>query len=161
MAAYQRAIELDPQDAYPHNGLAACYLQLGRLKEAEAEFREEVRLSPDDALSAEVCLGVISRHQGQDETAAQHFERALALWDTAWRQRLQTPAGLLEGKACALLGIGRPQEALTALRQALDQQLPGDTIDFYLYDLLAEAPNPPAGLEEFVALLQEAGGEEA
>jgi len=160
IAAYQRAIELDPTLATPHNNLGDEYLQLGRLEEAEAEFQERTRLSPDDALSAEVCLGVIARHRGDNEAAARHFERALAIWDTGWQRRLQSPAGLLENKALALLGLGRPQEALAALRQALDQRLPGETIDFYIYDLLAAASESPAGLEEMMALLREAAGEE-
>jgi len=59
-----------------------------------------------------------------------------------------------------LLGLGRPQEAVATLRQSLAQRLPGDTIDFYIYELLAAAPEPPAGLEEMVTLLREAAGEE-
>ena len=117
-----------------------------------------MRLSPDDALAAEICLGVIACHRGDAEAARHHFERALAVWDSAWIRRLQTPAGLLENKALALLGLGHSQEAIATLQQALDQRLPGDTIEFYIYDLLATAPEPPDGLEEMVALLRQADG---
>jgi len=161
IAAYQQAIELDPESAASHNNLGDRYLQLGQLEKAEAEFQERVRLSPDDALDAEVCLGVIAYHRGDKVTATNHFERALAIWNTAWQRCLQTSAALLQNRAQALLGLGRSQEALAILRQALDQWLPGDTIDFYVYDTLAAASEPPAGLEDVMALLWEAGGEEA
>jgi tetratricopeptide (TPR) repeat protein len=160
IAAYQRAIELNPELAYPHNNLGDTYLQLGRLEEAQSEFQERVRLSPDDALSAAVCLGTIARHQGENERAARHFRRALTLWDNAWQRKLETSADLLMNKALALLGLGRPEEATATLRDALAQQLPGDTIDFYIYDLLAEAPDPPTGLDEMIALLREATEDE-
>ena len=155
IAAYQRAIELDATSAYPHNNLGDVYLELGRLEEAEAEFRERVRLSPDDALSAEVSLGVVARHRGENEAAFQHFERAWAIWDIASQRNLQTPAGLLENKARTLIGLGRSQEALVTLRQALDSRLPGEATDFYIYELLAAAPEPLAGLEEMITLLRE------
>jgi tetratricopeptide (TPR) repeat protein len=161
IAAYRRAIDLDPEYASPHNNLGDTYLQLGRLEEARAESQERVHLSPDDALSAQVSLGIIARHRGDDEQATRHFRRAVATWDRAQQRKLQSPFALLENKALALLGLGRPDEAVATLREALAQRLPGDSIDFYCYDLLAESPDPPAGLDEMVALLQEADGEKA
>jgi hypothetical protein len=59
-----------------------------------------------------------------------------------------------------LLLLGRSEEALATLRDALDRWGPGNTIDSEEYDLLAEAPHPPKGLEEMVALLHTAAEEE-
>jgi tetratricopeptide (TPR) repeat protein len=157
--AYQKAIETAPTYAPSHNNLADQYLKIGRLDEAEAEFLEWIRLSPDDALYAEVSLGCIAFHKGEVDAAQDYFERALAIWDTARQRRLQSDSGLLENKALALLGVGRPQEAISTLHRALEQRSPTDTIDFYRYDLLATAPQPLPGLEEFVSLLRQAADE--
>ncbi len=157
--AYQKAIEADPKYALPHDNLAGEYLKLGRLDEAEAEFLERIRLSPDDALYGEVSLGCIAFHKGEVNAAQDYFERALAIWDTARQHRVQSNFSLLENKALALLGVGRPQEAIATLHRALEQRLPTDTIDLYRYDLLATAPESLRGLEEFVSLLRQAAGE--
>ena len=38
----------------------------------------------------------------------------------------------------------------------VDYLQPGDIFDYTLYDMLAEAPEPPDGLDEMVAMLKEA-----
>lgn len=83
-----------------------------------------------------------------------YFQQALAQWDKAWQEHLQSVAGLLENKAIALLCLGQKQEALSTLTQALRQWLPADVIDFALYDLLRTAPHPPDGVEEMIAMLK-------
>jgi hypothetical protein len=100
-----------------------------------------------------VTLGIIARHLG-DEDDQPYFRAALDLWPRAWETHVQSPALLLENKALALLGLGRSQEALTALQDALNQRLPGDQIEFFRYDMLRESANPPDGLDEMIALVQ-------
>jgi tetratricopeptide (TPR) repeat protein len=189
LAEYQRAVELDPKFATPHNGLGNAYRDLGRPDDALAEyqhaieldpkleslhnnlagihmerrefdkawhhFNERVRLAPDTALNALVCLGIIARHEDQPDSD-DYFSRALGLWKKAWRARLQTPAGLLENKALALFCLGQKEEALGILADAITQMLPGDTIEFDRYTLLQTAPMPPDGIEEMVAMLKAA-----
>jgi len=65
-------------------------------------------------------------------------------------------AGLLAGKAIALLCLGQKDKALAALKEALAQRLPGDVIEFTRYELLRAAPQPPEGIEEMIALLRSA-----
>jgi len=113
------------------------------------------RAGPENPFTPLVALGVIARHQGLAESA-EHFQRALEQWDAAWRARWQTPAGLLENKAKALLCLGKKEEALQTLAQAIAQMQPGDTIELDNWELLRTAPAPPVGVEEAIAMLKEA-----
>ncbi len=155
IAAFQRAIELDPQSASPHNNLAGIYMDRREFVKARHHFNERVRLAPDTALGALVSLGIIARYEGSADSGG-YFRRALDVWDTAWRTRLQTPAGLLENKALALVCLGQREEALKTLHEALAQRMPGGKIEFFRHELLKEAPNPPEGIGEMIALLHEA-----
>jgi len=155
LAAYQRAIALDPKFAYPHNNLADVFVKLGRFDEARREYNERIRLAPENPFTPLVALGVIARHQGLAESA-EHFQHALEHWEAAWRARWQTPAGLLENKAKALLCLGRKEEALQTLAQSIAQMQPGDTIELDDWELLRTAPAPPEGVEEAIAMLKEA-----
>jgi hypothetical protein len=82
----------------------------------------------------------------------------LAIWETAWSHKLQSPFGLLENKALALLGLGQAEQALVTLKDALARRQPSDSIEFTRYDLLAAVPEPPLGLAEIRRLLEEAAG---
>jgi len=113
-----------------------------------------------------VSLGVIAAHRGEEEAAVgqasglPYFQAALEIWGTAWKARLQSPYALLANKALALLGLGRSQEALATLRQALAAREPGETVEIdRRYHLLAQAPHPPPGLEEMLTLLEAAAKE--
>jgi len=155
IAAYQRAIQLDPKDARSHNNLAGVFANLGRFDEARREYNERIRLAPENPFTPLVALGVLARHQGLPESD-EHFQHALEHWEAAWRARWQTPAGLLENKAKALLCLGRKEEALQTLAQSIAQMQPGDTIELDDWELLHTAPAPPEGVEEAIAMLKEA-----
>jgi tetratricopeptide (TPR) repeat protein len=155
IAAYQRAIQLDPKYAHPHNNLADVFVKLGRFNEARREYNERIRLAPENPFTPLVALGVIARHQGLPESD-EHFQHALEHWEAAWRAKWQSPAGLLENKAKALLCLGRKEEALQTLAQAIAQMQPGDTIELDDWELLRTAPEPPPGVEEAIAMLKEA-----
>ena len=159
LAAYRRAIELDPQDAHPHNNMADIFIQQGKFDEARRELNERIRLAPENPFTPLVTLGILARHQGLPESD-QHFQDALAHWDAAWRLRWQSPAGLLENKAIALLCLGKKEQALQALQEAIAQMGPGDTIEFKRYTLLQTAPQPTEGIAEMVEQLRAAAQQE-
>jgi adenylate cyclase len=46
VSAYKKALQLSPNNIFPHIGLAATYIQMGREKEASAEAAEVLRLNP-------------------------------------------------------------------------------------------------------------------
>ena len=152
--AYQSALELNPDDIYSHNNLAGVYVVIGQLGEATLHYQRRIELRPEVALNARVSLGVIARHQGNDDEARIHFEKALEdMLDNAQESDLYTPFDFLECKAIALLCTEQMEEALDTLQKALDQRQPKDTIDFTLYNFLAAAPNPPRGLDKMRQLL--------
>jgi hypothetical protein len=57
-----------------------------------------------------------------------------------------------------LIGLGRREEALRTLRKALAQRVPGDVLEHLGYKLLSAAPDPPAGIDEMLAMLDETEG---
>ena len=50
IAAYQRALQLSPNNLFAHLGLTATYSQMGRDKEASVHAKEVLRISPDFSL---------------------------------------------------------------------------------------------------------------
>lgn len=159
LEAYQDALELNPLHPFTHHNVGDLYLQLGRLQEAQRAFEERVRLRPRDAFSASVALAVIACHGGKADAQNAHSGRALDLWDVAWRGQLQSDAGLLEGKALALLMLGRSDQAIAVLREALACRLPGHTTDLWMYELLATGKQPPDGVDRAMAILRDAMGD--
>jgi tetratricopeptide (TPR) repeat protein len=157
---YLKVLELDPENPYAYNNLAGVYVALDKLDKAVEFFQKRISLSPDDALAAQVALGCINYAQDEISKAKEHFQAALDLWETAWQRRLQSPAGMLENKALALMGLGDKDKAIATLKEALSQMLPGDVIDFEYYDLLAQAPQPLEGLEEMRRQLEAASQEQ-
>jgi tetratricopeptide (TPR) repeat protein len=155
IAAYHQAIRLDPQFALPHNNLGGIYMVQGRLEEAMYELNERVRLEPNNAFTPLTLLGTIARHLGLPESR-DYFQRALEGWETAWRVRWQTSAGLLKNKATALICLGQKGEALQTLSEAIEQMLPGEIIDFEGFRLLQTAPEPPNGIEQMTEMLKAA-----
>ena len=65
-----RLVAANPADAGSRTRLARCYLQAGRLDEAEAEYREALRLNPRN-LIATGGLETVARQRHQGEVAAQ------------------------------------------------------------------------------------------
>jgi tetratricopeptide (TPR) repeat protein len=151
--AYQQALALTPDLAYLHNNIADAYLEQGDFEPAREHYGERIRLDPGTALNAVVSLGVIARHQGAGDSA-DDFQRALDLWDSARAAGRESQTGLMTNRALALLGLGQPEAALAALREALAAREPDDTVSPRRFELLKSAPRPPEGVDALIALLQ-------
>ncbi|MBV9760835.1 MAG: tetratricopeptide repeat protein [Acidobacteriaceae bacterium] len=82
VAEYTKAIELNPAAPDLHYRLGRALLLESHdpavLVQAAAEFRSELKLSPEDA-ACEFQLGQIAQVQSNSAEAKSHFERALAL----------------------------------------------------------------------------------
>jgi superkiller protein 3 len=80
IAAYQQAIQLDPKDATPYNGLGNALSEQGKLEEAIAAFQQAIQLDPKDALPYN-GLGIALYKQGKLEEAIAAYQQALNLPD--------------------------------------------------------------------------------
>ncbi len=100
------AVQASPQDAAARYVLGNALASARRLDEAEAAYREALRLKPSFA-GAEENLGVIHKWRGDLASALPHFRRAHVL-----DRDLSAAACDLAG---ALATLGQTQEALDTL----------------------------------------------
>src|SRR5262249_7136737 len=78
IAAYERAIALDPKSAPPYNGLGNVYSAQGRLEEAMAAYERAIELDPKSA-PPHNGLGNVYSAQGRLRDAMAAYERAIEL----------------------------------------------------------------------------------
>ncbi|PYK04477.1 MAG: hypothetical protein DME66_09650 [Verrucomicrobia bacterium] len=64
---YLETARLDPK-APVHNGLGVVYVRLGQTSEAIAQFKEALRLRPDDADAAENLRFLLAKDTSADST---------------------------------------------------------------------------------------------
>jgi tetratricopeptide (TPR) repeat protein len=109
LAAYQRAIELDPKLTYPHNGLGAVYADLGRHDDALASYNRAIELDPKDAASHR-SLADIYQIIGRYEKALNEYQKSVEL-DPQRGMRRASLAGILRK-------LGREAEAAEQIKIA-------------------------------------------
>jgi Tfp pilus assembly protein PilF/DNA-binding transcriptional MerR regulator len=131
IAAYERALALDPGCADTHCNLGSVYFNQNRRSLARASYDRALALAPDH-LEAHLNLATLFEEEGQDAAALRHYRRALALApflpDThvslallyerlglrrrsrgCWRRYLQlAPSGAWAEIARGRLGVGSP-----------------------------------------------------
>jgi protein O-mannosyl-transferase len=110
MAAYRRALTLNPEWPDTHMNLGALHLQRGEPHEALAGFTHYVRLKPQSA-KAHYSLGVARLLLGDYTAARRDFERALALQPRY--------AEAHHNLAVACQELGRTAEAIAHYQAAL------------------------------------------
>ncbi len=76
--AFERALELRPDDVPAHMRLAELHLALGENEAAYRQFRRALELSPTEG-AAHGGLGRAASALGRPEEAVEHFEKALEL----------------------------------------------------------------------------------
>jgi tetratricopeptide (TPR) repeat protein len=105
----RRLVAANPADAGSRTRLARCYLQAGRLDEAEAEYREVLRLNPRN-LIATGGLETLERQRHQGEVAAEEARAARptrARRDGAARPRASSLSTSAEPVPQTFTGFGR------------------------------------------------------
>jgi predicted O-linked N-acetylglucosamine transferase (SPINDLY family)/predicted double-glycine peptidase len=110
LAAYDRAVSLEPDYAEAHAGRGAVLLQQKRLEEALGALDQALRYEPD-APELHFYRGLTLHQQGR-------LQEALAAYDRAIRLK-PAYAKAHEGRAAISLQQGRLEEALGAYDQAL------------------------------------------
>jgi tetratricopeptide (TPR) repeat protein len=78
IAAYTRAIDLDPNYALSHNGLGTVYRELGRLDDAIAAYKRAIELDPNYA-TPRSSLAAVYRKLGRETEAQQQLDLACPL----------------------------------------------------------------------------------
>ncbi|HEY6290595.1 MAG TPA: tetratricopeptide repeat protein [Terriglobia bacterium] len=76
IAAYQKLIAMNPNDATFHNGLGTTYASMDKIPEAQAEFQKAAELNPAGAAQAYYNLGAILSNAGKMDEAADAFKKA-------------------------------------------------------------------------------------
>ncbi|MGK2287000.1 tetratricopeptide repeat protein [Pedomonas sp. V897] len=105
--ALQRATGLAPNSAKAWAALGNAYRRAERLEEATAAFRQATQIEPRHA-RAWVNLGVVLRLNGEPEEALTCFDRA--------EQAGFSGPELVDGRASALIDLGRPLEGIALYR---------------------------------------------
>jgi tetratricopeptide (TPR) repeat protein len=77
LQAYQKAIELKPDDPAYHNNYALALVKLKKIPEAQAELTKAAQLDPTNAGKYYYNLGAVLVNAGQNEAASEAFKQAI------------------------------------------------------------------------------------
>jgi tetratricopeptide (TPR) repeat protein len=151
---YERALQINPQDAVTRNKLGVSYQQLRRTSEAEKQYKEALRLNPV-LEKAWNNLGSIQHDRGQLKNAIQSYKKAVSL-------RPQFPEALMN-MGVAYFAQGRFDAGFEAFQAAykLDPKIfdaqgilvvggggvPAATQSFYFAKICAAAGHVDAAIE--------------
>ncbi len=109
LAAYDKALAIDRDDAIAHNNRGFILEKLGRDEEALAAYDKALAIDPNYA-KAHNNRGVVLERLGRDEEALAAFDKALAI--------NPNDAKAHNNRSFVLEGLGRDREALAALQKA-------------------------------------------
>ena len=113
--ALEKAKKLEPDKASIREALGIAYFRIQRWREAEAEFRAVLELSPADDY-AHYALGRALEKQGRDAEANGHYKLASSLSPNS------------EHYAERIMELDRPEESRR--RRSLGHALAGDSANF-------------------------------
>jgi predicted TPR repeat methyltransferase len=139
-AAYQRAIELDPQDANALNNLGTVLRAQARTAEAIATYRKAIELQPDHA-DAHLNLGHAYRRLEDLDAAIEHYMLALSL--------RQHHSDSYRNLADALATKGRIQDAIAVYEKWLGFE-PEHPVALHLLAACSGRNAPPRAATSYV-----------
>lgn len=142
---YEKAIAIDPKDAYPYNGMGYLYMTMGQYEQAISLLLKSIELEPD--IGRYVNLGIAHYGLAEPAKGKDYFDRALSCPD----KPQDTDHQLNRITAC--LGNERPDEAMVLLEKLSAKQHPSAYLKGFFTDwqMLAGSPQPPQGIQEFIA----------
>lgn len=151
LESYERALALNPSDAWSHARIAQALLALGRLDEVAAHVERGRRLSPLEGTQVSfgrAVAGAALFHKGQDDAAYQQFQAAaLANPNNATAWALIAAVDALHGRTDA---AAQAMARLKALR-------PNATVSIFRKTVVGNGPALQAGNERYFAGLLKAG----
>jgi len=110
IAAFRRAIELNPDLSWSHHNLGEALAKLGQFDEAIASYRRAIQLNPDFSWSYHHLGDALDRQQQWEEAVAA-FGKAIELDADHF--------GSYCGLGQSLVKLGRLDEAIVAYEQAI------------------------------------------
>ncbi|MBD5804893.1 lipoprotein NlpI [Azoarcus sp. Aa7] len=128
IAAYTRALSLEPNRAIAHLNRGSSHRKLGDFAAAEADYRRFIELEPDD-YRGPYALGAL-------HAAAGRYDEAIRWLTAANRLNARTPLPLRE-LADVYFATGRPDATVTALEGARGRDPAIATAEYF--DLLGAA----------------------
>ncbi|MEG5001836.1 tetratricopeptide repeat protein, partial [Microcoleus sp. B4-D4] len=129
IAAFRRAIELDPDISWSYHNLGEALAKLGQFEEAIADFRRAIELKPDFSWSYH-HLGDALAQQQQWEESAIAFRKAIELNPEHF--------GTYVGLGNSLAKLGQLDEAIASYRRASELEPGADWIQYRLGDVLQQ-----------------------
>ncbi|MCZ6696693.1 MAG: tetratricopeptide repeat protein [Acidobacteria bacterium] len=120
IAALEQAVEIDPDHVGAHFNLANAFARAGRMSQAEKYQRRYAELSGRSEAEVEIKtqIATLSTAALQHEMN-ERFSEALAEYEQLAEQ-FSDHAPLYERIGRLRMKLGRPQEALAALKRAID-----------------------------------------
>jgi len=82
LKAYQKAIELKPDDPATHNNYALALAKAKKFPDAQAELQKSAELDPANGGKYYYNLGALEVNSGQNDAAAEAFKKAFELTPT-------------------------------------------------------------------------------
>jgi tetratricopeptide (TPR) repeat protein len=76
---FQKAMQLEPNNAGLHNNLGSVYAEMGKVAEAQAEFQKAADINPAGASGYYYNLGVVMVNQGKMDDAAVALKKSTDL----------------------------------------------------------------------------------
>ncbi len=136
---FRRALELDPNFARAHHGLANLLVDLRRYEEAEREYRGAIACDPPDVSCHFELARLLYLYLARKDEAEIEYRRALAYKpdDALAHHQLAT----------LMVGSGRTAEAIVELRRALDCDPDLEEAHYLLGVLLSDQGKYPAAAE--------------
>jgi len=147
---YKKACEHNSTHAY--TGLGYAYLVLGDSYRAESALLKAIGIQRDGSTAPKIGLALTYLHLEKKEQARQYFTKVVELCNSTQEINSQL------NNVIALVGLQRFDEALQLLKQLAEKFTIGPVrAKDWLSDLklLASAPHPPEGSQQFLERAQE------
>jgi tetratricopeptide (TPR) repeat protein len=149
VAAFENAIQIDPEMADAYNSAGAIQFEMGNAKDAEAMLRGALRIQPNYA-AAHNNLGNLLSSSGRFEEARYHFEEALLLKDSY--------TGARYNYALALFRVQRFDEAQKQLEEILRIDPGSAEVHEFLGNILAAKGELGGAIRQYEEALRIAPG---